>query len=47
MDDSGEGFLAVDNVPTSASLSVFVCLEPNANVTTRTGPMIVSGTVSN
>ncbi|MGA3029750.1 MAG: anti-sigma factor [Candidatus Limnocylindrales bacterium] len=46
VDDSGEGYLAVDNVPTSASLWIFVCREPNANVTKPTGPMIVSGTVS-
>lgn len=47
VNDSGEGYLAVDNVPTSASLSIFVSLEASANVTTRTGPMVVRGTVSN
>ncbi|MFI5259510.1 MAG: anti-sigma factor domain-containing protein [Candidatus Limnocylindrales bacterium] len=46
VDDSGTGYLEVDNVPTSASLWIFVCREPNANVTKPTGPMIVSGTVS-
>jgi hypothetical protein len=46
VDDSGSGGLEVDNVPTSANLWVFVCREPNANVTKPTGPMIVSGTIS-
>ena len=46
VDDSGTGYLEVDNVPTSANLWIFVCKEPNANVTKPTGPMIVSGTVS-
>ena len=46
VDDSGSGGLEVDNVPTSASLWVFVCREPNANVTKPTGPMVVSGTIS-
>ncbi len=46
VDDSGEGGVEVDNVPTSASLWLFVCKEPNGNVTKPTGPMVVSGTVS-
>jgi hypothetical protein len=46
VDDSGEGYLEVDNVPTSASLWLFVCKEPNANVAEPTGPMVVSGTIS-
>lgn len=45
VDDSGEGYLEVDNVPTSASLWIFVCREPNGNVT-KPGPMVVSGTIS-
>jgi hypothetical protein len=45
VDDSGSGGLEVDNVPTSASLGVYVCREPNANVTKPTGPMIVSGVI--
>ena len=43
-DDSGEGYLAVDQVPTSASLWIFVCKEPNSNVTKPTGLIVVSGT---
>jgi hypothetical protein len=46
VDDSGGGGIEVDNVPTSASLWVFVCREPNGNVTKPTGPMVVSGTIS-
>ena len=46
VDDSGVGRLTVENPPTSASIWIFVCKEPNANVTKPTGPMIVSGTIS-
>jgi hypothetical protein len=46
VDDSGEGGVEVDNVSTSAILWLFVCREPNGNVTKPTGPMVVSGTVS-
>jgi anti-sigma-K factor RskA len=46
VDDSGVGKLNADRVPTSESLWVFVCKEPNSNVTKPTGPMIVSGTIS-
>lgn len=46
VDDSGSGGLEVDNVSTSANLWVFVCREPNGNVTKPTGPMVVSGTIS-
>jgi hypothetical protein len=46
VDDSGVGYLEVDNVPTSSSLGLFVCREPNGNVTKPTGPTIVSGTFS-
>jgi hypothetical protein len=46
VDDSGSGGLEVDNVSTSANLWVFVCREPNGNVTKPTGPMVVSGTLS-
>ena len=46
VDDSGKGWLNVDRVPTSESLWIFVCKEPNSNVTKPTGPMIVSGTIS-
>ena len=44
--DSGEGVLQVDNVPTSPSLWIWVCKEPNSNVTKPSGPTIVSGTIS-
>jgi len=46
VDDSGVGWLSVERPPTSAILWVFVCKEPNSNVTKPTGPMIVSGTIS-
>jgi hypothetical protein len=46
VDDSGAGSLNVDRVPTSESLWIFVCKEPNSNVTKPTGPTIVSGTIS-
>jgi len=46
VDDSGVGRLTVENPPTSASIWIFVCKEPNANVTKPTGPMIVSGTIA-
>lgn len=44
--DDGKGFLEVDNVPTSASMWISVCREPNPNVTKPTGPTILSGTIS-
>ena len=46
VDDSGNGWLEVDNVPTSADLWVFVCREPNANTEKPTGPTVVAGTIS-
>jgi hypothetical protein len=46
VDDSGSGYLEVDNVPTSANLWVFVSLEPNSGVTKPTGPTVVGGTIS-
>jgi hypothetical protein len=46
VDDSGVGKLNVDGAPISESLWIFVCKEPNSNVTKPTGPMIVSGTIS-
>lgn len=45
-DDNGVGYLEVDNVPTSASLWLYVSMEPNNNVTQPTGPTIVSGMVT-
>jgi hypothetical protein len=45
VDDSGSGGLEVESVSTSANLWVFVCREPNGNVTKPTGPMVVSGTI--
>ena len=46
VDDAGVGFLEVDNVPTSARLWLFVCREPNRNVTTPSPDMVVSGILS-
>ncbi|HEX7613359.1 MAG TPA: anti-sigma factor, partial [Candidatus Limnocylindrales bacterium] len=46
VDDSGVGKLNVDGAPISESLWIFVCKEPNSNVTRPTGPTIVSGTIS-
>ena len=46
VDDSGIGYLEVDNVPTSASLWLSVSKEPNDKVTQPTGPSIVSGVVT-
>ena len=46
VDDSGKGYLEVDNVPTSARLWLFVCREPNRNVTTPSPDMVVSGIIS-
>jgi hypothetical protein len=46
VDDSGVGWLNVENAPSSQSLWIFVCKEPNSNVTKPTGPTIVSGTIS-
>ena len=45
VDDQGEGFLHMINVPPSDSLWVMVCREPNANVQKPTGPAVVSGTI--
>jgi hypothetical protein len=46
VDDSGEGYLEVDNVPTSARLWLFVCREPNHNVARPSPDMVVSGIIS-
>ena len=44
VDDSGEGYIApLENIPSSANLWLFVCKEPNANVTKPTGLIVVSG----
>ena len=45
-DENGVGWLEVDNVPTSASLWLYVSKEPNARVTQATGPIVVSGMVA-
>jgi hypothetical protein len=45
-EDTGVGWLEVYNVPTSASLWIYVSKEPNDKGTTRVGPIIVSGMVS-
>lgn len=46
VDDSGKGYLEVDNVPTSARLWLYVCREPNRNVTKPSPYMVVSGILS-
>jgi hypothetical protein len=46
VDDSGIGYLEVDNVPTSATLWLYVSKEPNDKVTQPSSPTIVSGIVS-
>jgi hypothetical protein len=46
VDDSGVGYLEVDNAPTSASLLLYVSKESNDKVTQPIGPIIVSGVVS-
>ncbi|MGD0121223.1 MAG: anti-sigma factor [Candidatus Limnocylindrales bacterium] len=46
VDDSGVGYLEVDNVPTSASLLLYISMESNDKVTQPTGPIIVNGVVS-
>jgi anti-sigma-K factor RskA len=46
VDASGWAFLEYDNVPTSPSLWVFICIEPNGGVTKPTGPIVLSGTLS-
>ena len=42
----GEQMIIVDNVPTSASLWIYVSKEPNDKGTVRTGPIIASGMIS-
>ena len=46
VDDTGVGYLEVDNAPTSASLWLYVSKESNDRVTQPTGPILASGTVS-
>jgi hypothetical protein len=44
--DDGKASLVVDNVPTSTSMWISVCREPNSKVDRPTGPTILSGTIS-
>ena len=46
VDDSGVGYLEVDNAPTAASLLLYVSKETNDQVTGPMGPIIVSGLVT-
>jgi hypothetical protein len=46
VDSSGWAQLEFDRVPTSPSLWLFICQEPNSGVTKPTGPIILSGTLS-
>jgi hypothetical protein len=44
--DDGKGWVEVNSVPTSASMWIWVCREPNASATKPAGPTILSGTIS-
>ncbi|MGZ6267986.1 MAG: anti-sigma factor domain-containing protein [Candidatus Limnocylindrales bacterium] len=44
--DDGKGWVEVTSVPTSPSMWIWVCREPNSKVTLPTGPTILSGTVA-
>ena len=45
VNDQRDGQVEVDSVPKAPSLWVTVCLEPNDQVTTPTGPVVASGTI--
>jgi hypothetical protein len=45
VDDTGVGYLKMDNVPPSDSLWLMVCHEPDSGVVKPTGPVIVTGTI--
>jgi Putative zinc-finger len=45
VDESGQGFLMVDNVPTAGNLWLYICREANAGVTQPTGPRVLNGTI--
>lgn len=45
VDDTGVGYLKMDNVPPTDSLWLMVCREPNGQVQKPTGPAIVTGTI--
>jgi hypothetical protein len=44
VDDSGVGYLEVDNVPVTTNLWLLVCREPNGNVT-QPGQRVLTGTI--
>jgi anti-sigma-K factor RskA len=44
--DDGKGWVEVTSVPTSPTMWIWVCREPNSKVTTPTGPTILSGTIA-
>ncbi|HEX7491604.1 MAG TPA: anti-sigma factor [Candidatus Limnocylindrales bacterium] len=45
VDDSGRGYLEVDNAPTSSNLWLYVCREANGNVLQPTGPRVLTATI--
>ena len=45
VDETGVGYLKMDNVPPADSLWLMICREPNGSVLKPTGPIIVSGTI--
>jgi hypothetical protein len=45
VDSSGTGRLEVDNVPTTANLWIYICLEANDGVKQPTGPRVLTGTI--
>jgi hypothetical protein len=45
VDSSGTGRLEVDNVPTTADLWIYICLEANDGVKQPTGPRVLGGTI--
>jgi hypothetical protein len=46
VNDQGDGTVAMDNVPTAASIWVQVCIEPNDHVTRPTGPIVAVATIT-
>jgi Putative zinc-finger len=44
-DESGVGYLMVDNVSTAGNLWLYICREANGNVTQPTGPRVLNGTI--
>jgi hypothetical protein len=45
VDDSGRGYAELNDLSVSTSVWVYVCREPNRDVTRPTGPVVVGGTI--